>query len=368
VRTRTSIVVTIVALTFVALATASNAFAYNDANWPRGEGNCICHPSGPGASTNGPHGLFTKTTDQCGFCHTVHGASASNHLLPGTTIKAACLTCHDGVGGGGVYGTIQARGLVVGGEHTVENTSVVPGGSALNGGSTSMAFAGVGGTLTCSDCHSPHASNCVTPFLGERQRVAAIIGLQNVPTTNRLLKQRPGGVTTGTLEYGSDWCLACHKGRAYGLAGVMNHPVESSSTMTPPYTYRELGIIGPGPYPTSTTVVGPAGVNTRYAAYNLAYLMPYPRTGAQAGHLPICQQCHEDTRNVGVLTADGTQALPSETSVTVTLGGDGRNPDDNPRFQNFPHETTGYRLLVEANTTTATDDLCLNCHPPPALP
>jgi hypothetical protein len=43
---------------------------------------------------------------------------------------------------------------------------------------------------------------------------------------------------------------------------------------------------------------------------------------------------------------------------------DGRVSTDNPRFQNFPHETTGYRMLVEATTTAYYDDLCINCHGP----
>jgi predicted CXXCH cytochrome family protein len=36
---------------------------------------------------------------------------------------------------------------------------------------------------------------------------------------------------------------------------------------------------------------------------------------------------------------------------------------DNPRFQNFPHETENPQLLVETD-----DDLCLNCHTPANLP
>jgi predicted CXXCH cytochrome family protein len=36
---------------------------------------------------------------------------------------------------------------------------------------------------------------------------------------------------------------------------------------------------------------------------------------------------------------------------------------DNPRFQNFPHETANTRMLVETG-----DDLCTNCHPPAVLP
>lgn len=358
----------LLALVVVFVGTGSEAFAYDETGLS-GAPWCSCHKAGVGIPgvNYGPHGGYTTGTTACGICHTVHNATTSNRLLLGETIKATCLICHDGTGGRGVYGTIAARGLTVGGQHSIETTSEVPGGQASDGGSATMAFSGPDATLTCSDCHSPHANDCVTPFLGERQRLPEG-GLKDVGVSNRLLRRHPGGVTAAVDEYGSDWCLACHKGRASGLAGVMNHPVESSATIASPYNYRQLGIIGPGPYPTSETTLGAVGINTKFSAYNLAYLMPYPRTGAQTGHLPICQQCHEDTRFVGTLSADGTQANPSTSSVTITIGGDGRNPDDNPRFQNFPHETTGYRLLVEATTTATSDDLCLNCHPATVLP
>jgi len=211
-------------------------------------------------------------------------------------------------------------------------------------------------------------------LLGERQRAARFVnmvhnGIVPVQVQNRLLKRSPGGATTPVQEYGSDWCAACHAGRPSGLS-THNHPVDSlvasGDPAYVPYNYRELGIVGTGPYPTASTVLGPAGIDTKEAnQYNRAYLMPYPRTGAQAGHYPICQQCHEDTRDVGSLTADGTQASPSPAIVTKA---DGTVATDNPRFQNFPHETTGYRLLVEASTTGYTDGLCMNCHPVAALP
>jgi hypothetical protein len=309
----------------------------------------------------------------------VHDAPGARSLLPGDTIKATCKVCHDGTGGRGVYGTILFRtGTAPAAEHTVEATKEVPGGNASTGGSIEMTFSGLNNTLTCTDCHSPHGNSTVTAFLGERQRDGRAIGLLPVPVSSRLLKQRPGGVATAVTEYGSDWCLACHAGRASGLATVMNHPVESAiSKPLPavPYNYRQLGIVGVGPYPTATTVLGTMGIDTDDGAapqYNRGYLMPFPRTGAQSGHLPICQQCHEDMRNVGALSADGTQASPSLAQITPEVvggpAGDGINPTDNPRFQNFPHETQGYRLLVEAGSTSANDDLCLNCHPTAALP
>lgn len=352
---------------------ASAAYAWNETGWVDGITCSSCHkPGGMSSASSGPHGGYTTSTQGCAVCHTLHDAPTDFKLLPGDTIKATCEACHDGTGGRGVYGTIVERGLTVGGEHGVETTSVVPGGSAADGGSAVMAFSGPNSTLTCSDCHSPHASDCVEPFLGERQRDGYAVGLFDVWTSNRLLKRHPGGVTTETVQYGSDWCMACHEGRASGLSAVHNHPVESTLTTANPAYYQAAAILGEGPYPTSSTVIGPMGVNTKYAGYNRAYLWPSPRTGSQAGRLPICQQCHEDTRNVGSLSADGTQAMPSETTITpLWVGGpmaNGLSATDNPRFQGFPHETQGFRMLVEADTTSFADDLCLNCHPVSALP
>ena len=99
--------------------------------------------------------------------------------------------------------------------------------------------------------------------------------------------------------------------------------------------------------------MGPLGGDNR------GYLMPYPRSADQAGHAPICQQCHEDSRNPGSLDATGVAtAIP----VQITHE-DGVVATDNPRFQNFPHETEGDNLLVENY-----DNLCLNCHPASVLP
>jgi hypothetical protein len=74
---------------------------------------------------------------------------------------------------------------------------------------------------------------------------------------------------------------------------------------------------------------------------------------------------------VGQLVGDGSigDAAPAEAdpdavwwdSANSTWAADGAY--DNPRFQNFPHETTNSRMLVEEY-----DDLCLNCHPMSQLP
>lgn len=362
----------LIATLLVALGAATPAFAYNEANLvivPNdGFGNCsYCHNPGSINDSYGPHGNYSSGLNVCRKCHSVHaGTTGSVKLLPRVTIGATCMMCHNGTGGTGIYGSITARGLAVAGKHRYEVTATVPGGDATDGGSSTPTFRGSGGTLTCSDCHSPHGNDVVTAFLGERMRTPHAL-VRDVVTSSRLLKRHPGGSAASIADYGSDWCLACHKGRASAGIPVHNHPVESSATTGTPYVYRRLGIIGAGPYPTSETTIGAAGVNTRFTGYTRAYLMPYPRTGAQAGHLPICQQCHEDERNAGTLSADGSQATPATETLTVGQF-DGTIATDNPRFYTFPHETTAYRMLVEADAAAATDDLCLNCHPPAVLP
>jgi hypothetical protein len=300
----------------------------------------------------GPHGSYSSTTNTCSVCHTLHGAVGAQ-LLPATTVVATCDTCHDGTGGQGVYGTIKARtGLDPGAQHRIDTTSTVPGGSSTTGGNATLAFGGPGGMMSCDDCHSPHDANTVAPFTGDRQRTVLATWALGVQTygTNRLLKQCPGDATQSVTSYGSDWCLACHRGRN-SVGATHNHPVESFATAAVPYTYNNLPILVSDNL-TSSTVLGSMGRTNR------GYLMPYPRTAQQTGHNPICQQCHEDSRFVGTLTDAGADAA----TFTISAA-DGTTSSDDPRFQNFPHETVNPSMLVETN-----DDLCLNCHTPSSLP
>ncbi|MCX8007329.1 MAG: hypothetical protein N3B11_04340 [Coriobacteriia bacterium] len=341
--------------------------------WPTDPACSRCHNPGAiisydvsGVYGTGPHGGYTALSSGRKACHTLHDAASGRDLLPGQTIRDTCFTCHDGTQGQGVYGTIVARGLTVGGQHRLETTAVVPGGNASTGGSATMAFSGANGTLTCSDCHSPHGNQTVAQFSrgsAFRPRTDWFLDVRPdhwmnlspdllpddvAPYTSLLLKQKPGGATTAVANYGSDWCLACHRGRASGMQGVFNHPVQSLLTTTLVYkTVWEFRL--------------------EDTNENSIFLWQYPRTGdlRREGMFPICQQCHEDTRYVGTLSADGRTRQPAPLTITAA---DGKSATDNPRFLNFPHETTGYRLLVEATTTAFSDDLCLNCHPEQQLP
>jgi predicted CXXCH cytochrome family protein len=334
------------------------ALAWNETtttSYPIDEPSCgPCHQPWSGGVWDGVavHGGFTAGTQKCGKCHDVHSAApAGKILLRGATIQATCFTCHDGTGGKGVYGSIAALGLPRGAAHRCDTTNAVPGGDPSTGGTSSITFGGEGNTLSCDDCHSPHGASVVASFTGDRRRSTSMAAGY---TTTKLLKQRPGNSASSTTVYGSEWCGACHKGRLSG-GTVHNHPVDSVLTTSTRFYYQNVARLATDT-PTSTTVLGTMGITNR------GYLMPVPRTPQQAGHSPICQQCHEDSRFVGSLSSTGA---PADAATFTINGSDGTNTPtpDNPRFQNFPHETQNARFLVEVN-----DDLCTNCHATDVLP
>ena len=331
------------------VAIAAPASAYDEVSSGK---SCIeCHGVDNPASSNesfGPHSGYLTTTNKCAACHTVHNAPAGGILLlPAATIKGTCQTCHDGTAGGGVYGVLAARipAVTVAAAHRVIDTNpgtitTIPGG-ASDGSDSTFTFSGEGGNLTCTDCHAPHSASVVDSFTGDRARAYPQYQLIGpVVTSSRLLRQQPVSATTSTTKYGSDWCGGCHVGRLSGSGMPNNHPVESSAN--PPaagsvYIYENVALFGGG-----TGTLGQS---------NLGYKMADPRVGEQVGHDPICQQCHEDARNVDAAF-----------SITDT---DGQVVTDNPRFQTFPHESPIARFLVEDGTT---DGFCLNCHSPSQLP
>lgn len=379
---------------------ACHTFAPDNTNFSGTGGDSNTLPDFPligEFSQSGPHGVYKTTTNRCSMCHTLHDAPSGFKLLPGSTVKATCFTCHDGTGGYGVYGTIEKRtGAPAAGGHRIDTTNEVPGGDANSGGaSTAVVFRGnsPAGTLTCSDCHSPHDSNTVQPFTGERIRIRAEEG---AIYSSKLLKQQPTGAAAPIAVYGSDWCAGCHAGRTSGGA-VHNHPVESKATRpTDFYYYNYLAVYRTAGFPTdgqyesgvptpltnANAAMGAVGnlmvkgngshpITTSPYFYEANYhsspwLMAYPRSALHTGHAPICQQCHEDKRDCGILSADGaTVSVIRDGLWGVDADGQQNNPTflPNPRFQNFPHETEDPYMLVESG-----DDLCLNCHPTGGLP
>ncbi len=331
--------------------------------------DCIdCHgivdPEDPEQKTrSGPHGGYSSSTTKCGACHSVHAAPAYFMLLPGPTIKSVCESCHDGTGGNGVYGVIKARtGEEPLSAHRIETTNIIPGGDPETGGPRAQPFSGPGGTLTCTDCHSPHGieGRMVEPFLGDRYRSdryissdSSEVATEYATASSRLLRRAPTGADTSVTVYGTGWCATCHQGRANG-SGTHNHPVQQDDH----FYYNRLPVLTS--LDSTETALGPLGQS------NLGYRMPEITVNGETTRTPLqqespgplCQQCHEDVR-------DATQ----EFKITEP---DGRPDDDdpegpstdNPRFQVFPHESNAQRLLIVPPGTSAayTDALCLNCH------
>jgi len=337
-------------------ALVSPAMAYDELSPATGRNCNDCHGLEEGETSptvaptrKGPHGGYSTGTQKCQSCHSVHVAPSSYMLLPAATIKDTCLSCHDGTGGEGVYGVLEARGITdIGAQHRIEETNIVPGGDPAGGDSAEL-FSAMNGLLTCSDCHSPHDAATVDAFYGDRVRDASEAPQSEAttiaPATNRLLRQKPRSADTSVTVYGSSWCGSCHRGRMSGSTQVMNHPVE---TETAGFAYDNVPRVDG--IDQLTTSFGTLGGS------NFGYTMPATRTVEQDGHGPICQQCHEDSRNVG----DVTQGTVDATEVFAITTPDGTTSTDNPRFQTFPHESENSAFLVEVD-----DDLCLNCHVPP---
>lgn len=348
----------------------------------------------------GPHGGYSAGTQKCAMCHTTHGSSLTSTLNlndagipPGTwtdtdimrfeeTIAATCFTCHDGTGGGGVYGVIRQRtgfdpaetsataiAGTSGGAHRIgwlnTNDRVdVPGGN-VDGTSRETTLTGRSGSLTCTDCHSPHNSRTVAPFVGDRKR--SIEDTTSNYATNRLLKQRPTLGVGNVTQYGTEWCQSCHRGVHRGASTTFPHGLMDTTVQSPnPWFYNNVSKLatyssGPPSDPSdpSSYTVGPLGGS------NFGYIMVLDDNLVGLGTAsytdqpyPICQQCHEDARDVGGYDVNQDNRY-IDTLQAFSPSVDGDDLSGNPRFQNFPHETLEDGLLVE---TKGFDTICLNCH------
>ncbi len=286
----------------------------------------------------GPHGDYRDTTNKCVCCHDVHEALSSFKLLPQSTVMATCNYCHNGTNGRKVYGNVAPAGSGPGEHIMTTDATSVPG--TLIGG----AFMNT--SLTCSNCHSPHDNNTVAAFLGDTnnltQTYTAPSGLPAYPTTtfygygvetNKLLKKNPYRQPTTTdfqfSYYGGGWCSDCHLNR-HSEGPINNHPVNTATVYNNVYYWT-----------------GSAWAQTKLGGSNNGYKQSASNSTGYT-YYPICQQCHEDTRNV--------EAAFNVTSVSFVAS-------DNPQYKDFPHQTQLDRFRAETG-----DDLCLNCHETQGLP
>ncbi|HSK46907.1 MAG TPA: cytochrome c3 family protein, partial [Coriobacteriia bacterium] len=309
----------------------------------------------------GPHGGYTTGTDKCQTCHTMHGAGeGATNLLPGTSIKDTCESCHDGTGGPGVYGVIKARtGVEPRSAHRIDETSTIPGGDS-SGGALAGSFSGENGTLSCGDCHSPHDSDTVEPFSGDRLRSSVESDTGFAVKTNRLLRQVPTGAEATTTVYGTGWCASCHRGRLNQHESTSGVIADHAVMPDDDYYYDRLPVVT-GPESSETTIGSLGGSNRGYVMPDDPNAASRQKSPLQLGRGPICQQCHEDARKVGPESRGTTPTLAADQEFKVTQPAGG-SPADNPRFQVFPHESDVESFLVRAPTPTDPYQPCLACH------
>jgi hypothetical protein len=319
-----------------------------------------------------------------------------------------------------------------------------PGNPWINGQAGASASYGSG---FCAACHRGRIGNYVglvnqDDWSANGSRDAARLD------GNFVEFEVPPGAQAGTFTQGpsgpgymtdADTCLnhPTLMNTSYSGVGELrpsNYPGGGSASSNfgsygDPGTYLPLGNVGTnllGNAPFGTLNGIPDGLERGLALSNRGFVMwpvrataglhPDGRIGDaefERPKAPICQQCHEDSRDVetGFSYIDTDKDVPHAgtvnsvlglTSTTGTAVGDLRSPvnggttdnygsvanniatspdqdvqpsnapflnDGNPAFQNFPHETQNYRLLVEGGDSNraeggSNDDLCLNCHVP----
>lgn len=326
------------------IVVSAPAHAYNSGD-PSGQDPPLpceaCH--GDFSEPSGPHGGYLTTTNKCQVCHSVHSAPADGILLlPAATITGTCRFCHDGTGGIGVYESIAARAGAdaVKGEHSVDVTRTVPGGS------TELTE-----NLDCGSCHSPHGSNTVEPFL--RDTGHAFASTEAVYSTC-LLRDNLNGESVAL--YGAQWCAGCHDQRHSDYPSMPNHPVNADSNLgyddvvhTQPATSNKWIQHVEAEF----DLVNNQGLGRGNGAYTMPPVAETNDGRTLTAFAPLCQQCHEDFRDV----ESGFDANFNDYGLAAPYG------VTNPAFVSFPHQTTSLYLLVEAN-----DDLCTNCHDVTSLP
>lgn len=276
------------------------------------------------STPSGPHGDYISTSQKCEECHAVHRAESPFRLMRYQTVLQNCGYCHDPTFGI-TTPTVSERAMVMevipssyrlGGHFREPKEVTVSPSLALEVGITSDTTF----TLTCSSCHSPHANPSITlPGEGWFQ------GDEDTTRSSHLLLCNPGSSTGSYHVYGGGWCADCHERRHNGIPSVYNHPVNTATALTAVWYWN-----------TSTL-----SWSTMSLANSNQGFFQYATSGVPPTNYPICQQCHEDSRDV-------------ETSYTSGA---------NPYYVAFPHETENRRMVIETG-----DDICLNCHVTSELP
>lgn len=141
---------------------------------------------------NHPHHTYTSNTNVCASCHINHKAkNKAKTLLKQDSEAKICLTCHNGTGS--TYNTQ--------GQFTASDKSAHP----IAGAAPASA-----GSMECSSCHNPHATNgtrnAPPKAVGSLAQVSGFdLQYDATPFTNPVsFAGKP------TIEKETELCLSCH--------------------------------------------------------------------------------------------------------------------------------------------------------------
>lgn len=293
-------------------------------------------------STTGtdPHGSYTESTEKCDDCHDVHeavgGASPGGSAVVDDSlflsrwangVNMTCLYCHDGSAPpaqenepGAIFTDLAPYSTLFtpndGYQHIrTIGTSSFTYAPDSTGAAGSYAVPGsdyLAKSFHCASCHTPHGGTAKMIIAGFSDDTTTLAAYD-------LLLRQPGRDSTDAadaLVYGGAWCERCHNRRADSHPTLNNHPTNEETSYAA----------------------------TSIARSTQAFQMS-PINRAITRTAPICQQCHEDVRQVDAVTGAGWPA-------SLTAGA-----------QTFPHEGSEKYFLVEKR-----DDLCTNCHIADELP
>jgi hypothetical protein len=298
----------------------------------------------------GPHMGFSSSTNQCKYCHAVHGANAGSYrLLHNTSRATECDYCHDATTG--VSGMTPYDVASPSAQHRVGAMSGAPlTNAAIPDSSLSLPGRNTGDTFNCFDCHSVH-------------------GAATVAGNDKILRNNPANTSsTATASTGGTDLYDTAQNFSIVLTTGVGEVVEK---------------VGGA----STTVASVVDANHITLAADISLAPGDSYILKAATESQFCAGCHNanggNVNHIGAshpLTTATTDADVYGQSVQIawtntdactkchkaTAGhGDTDNtggPDNSANPSNFPHQATGIKFLTDGTSSSNLDSVCGGCH------
>lgn len=258
------------------------------------------------------HGSFTKGTNLCANCHSLHIA-AGPKLMRFATVNDLCISCHDGTGSkfDVVNGTVASNGMSISplksmaGPFGAINNRVATAApisihnldTPLNSAPGGNPASGLVDPMNCSSCHDPHMG---TNFRSLRKSLP-----DNPEVTVKAYAETniETGIEKPYYLYGiNDFCKGCHKDY---MAGSSSGSIPAQGTYQTDGKYRHpVGVsidsFAKGPLTTTLPLEGNLPNNSFVACITCHFAHgSESKTKDPSNYLlkkdyrGICEDCHK---------------------------------------------------------------------------